>query len=583
MSDQNFDQGRTGVPLTLPDAIISKAARPLRLGPTAVWSLSGAAALTLFAHFWNGEGEVINVVFTTAVTLAIAAWIVLLSQRVLLATAVVCSLVALVRTVSYVKQQATELVLHAYDLVWFFTSWTGPSLLWRDYPVHAAGLVSALFATGMTAWYAYRIDGTRAPRLYSALALAVLVATAFGAAQAKGDRRHTEIYFESLYVSFFYSSWSETVEALWRGRLIEAAEAEPQSPRFAEPARCAGQSKPNIVLIHQESVTAPSYFPTLSYDRRLDAFFNSFDGKMHKLRVETYGGASWLSEFSLLTGLSTFPFGGMRQFVQPVMAGKVRDTLPQALARCGYRTVLFYPMLRHFLAAGKFFEAVGLREIFDAKAQGAKWASERDRFYYDNALSEMERHFKASRQPLFVFIQTMATHGSYDWTFMPEVDVPGGGPGTDPEMHEFLRRLGIARMDYQHLRSELARRFPGRPFLIVHYGDHHPTATRKLLGFGEEASIEEIMRGQNPTRLLTYYAVEAINYVPPPLPEVDVLDIPYLGTVILEAARLPLSDSYRERKRLIRLCAGRYHDCPARDEVRRFHRRLIDSGLLEAL
>ena len=70
---------------------------------------------------------------------------------------------------------------------------------------------------------------------------------------------------------------------------------------------------------------------------------------------------------------------------------------------------------------------------------------------------------------------------------------------------------------------------------------------------------------------------------PPPLPPVDVLDVPYLGAVILEAAGLPLSDVYRERKRLMKLCNGHYRGCGARSEILKFHRRMIDSGLMDAL
>ena len=77
-----------------------------------------------------------------------------------------------------------------------------------------------------------------------------------------------------------------------------------------------------------------------------------------------------------------------------VMAGGVHDTLPQALARCGYRYIMFYPMLRHFLGSGRFFEAAGIGEIFDAKAQRAKLPNERDRFYYANALAEIGRHVR---------------------------------------------------------------------------------------------------------------------------------------------------------------------------------------------
>src|SRR5262249_1322118 len=154
--------------------------------------------------------------------------------------------------------------------------------------------------------------------------------------------------------------------------------------------------------------------------------------------------------------------------------------------RCGYRNVVFYPMLRYFLATGKFFEGVGLSKIFDAKDQGAVSANERDRFYYANLLSEIERHFKSLRQPLFAYLETMSSHGAYSFTSRAEVGVPGGGLGTHPEMHEYLRRLAMAQMDYVAFRTELTRRFPGQQFLIVHYGDHQPTATRPLLGLGND-------------------------------------------------------------------------------------------------
>ena len=68
----------------------------------------------------------------------------------------------------------------------------------------------------------------------------------------------------------------------------------------------------------------------------------------------------------------------------------------------------------------------------------------------------------------------------------------------------------------------------------------------------------------------------------PALPQFETLDVPYLGTVILDLAGLPLSDSHRERKRLMELCKGRYHGCAQREEILVFHRRLIDSGVMAA-
>jgi hypothetical protein len=327
----------------------------------------------------------------------------------------------------------------------------------------------------------------------------------------------------------------------------------------------------------------PSYFPSLKYDTGLDPFFHSFDGDLHKLRVETYGGASILTEFSVLTGVSTWSFGGMRQFIQKIMVNKLGDTLPQALARCGYRNVVFYPMLRSFVSTSQFFAGLGLNEIFDLKDQGAKVVNERDRFYYGNALAEMERHLAASPgKPLFTFIETMATHWPYDNTYQPDVQVAGGGPGTNPEMHEYLRRLAMARMDYDFLAAELARRFPDEPFLIMHYGDHHPMATRTLLDYGEGAEAEDVVLPRTSIGFQTYFAVHGINYQPAALPALPILDVPYLGTVLLEAARLPLSDSFRARKTLLDQCGGRYHDCPNPALVPAFHRRLIDAGLMKS-
>ena len=252
--------------------------------------------------------------------------------------------------------------------------------------------------------------------------------------------------------------------------------------------------------------------------------------------METYGGASWLTEFSLLAGVSTHSFGGMRQFVQTFTQNKLKDTMPQALERCGYRNVVFYPMLRNFVSNDRFYASIGLKEIFDMKSQGAKTTQERDRFYYGNALAEMERHFKASRQPMFTYIQTMSAHWPYDYTYEPEVDVPGGAPGTNPEMHEYLRRVSMAKMDLDYLLGELRRRFPRERFLIVHYGDHHPMATRTLLGFDNDTEAEDVTLDPESIGFITYYAARGINYRVPALPQYETLDVAYLGTVILDLA-----------------------------------------------
>jgi phosphoglycerol transferase MdoB-like AlkP superfamily enzyme len=551
------------------------------LTPRTVWAVTLSISILSAGYVQRTEGGP-AALFVTAVMLTLGSLIAVISRSLLFAMTLITAIVAIIRTASYVKQQKTEVLLHALDVVSLLSSRSALSVFWLDYRGDALWLLAALLVTAIAACLAYRIDGTRISRRRIAVATLLFATLACAAAVAKGERRHTEFYFENVYVSFFIASWADAFEAFWRGQLLQAAPIQ-EASNLTIPTTCEPASRPpNIILIHQESVVPPAYFPALSYDRSLDRFFQSFDGQTRKLRVETYGGGSWLTEFSVFTGLSTFSFGGMRQVIQQVMAGKIQDTLPQALARCGFRSVVFYPMLRHFLGTKKFFEGVGLSKIFDAKDQRAMSANERDSFYYANLISEMERHFKSSRQPLFAYLETMAAHGVYTDTFMPEVDVPGGGSGTHPEMHEYLRRLAMARSDYASFHAELARRFPGQQFLIVHYGDHQPTATSTLLGFDKDTTIETVMRSGNADALMTYYVIDAIRYRPPPLPALNALDVPYLGTMILDAARIPLSDAFRARKRLMLLCDGRYARCPAEDEVLHFHRRLLNSGLVNA-
>jgi Sulfatase len=547
-----------------------------------VFGVAALFALPTVDYFWRYEGGAANLFFVSAITLTLAACLMLAFCRVLVASVLVNAIIGIVATVAWAKHQAMDMALHAYDVVFYLSSWSTIGFLWRDFRTYVIALVAALLATAIAAAVAYRFDTKRVRRRTALVAVALLTIVSVGAAVVKGERRHTQYYWNGLHISSFYSSWAETIETLWRGQLIEAAPSA-SGPHFAVPTECVTTAKPpHIILIHEESVVPPGHFPTLQYDHSVDRLFASHDGKEHRLRVETYGGASWLTEFSVLTGLSTQSFGGMSQFVQPLMAGKLRDTLPETLGRCGYRSVVFYPLIRNFVSNAKFYASVGLKEIFDAADQGAKTNNERDRFYFGNALNEMSQHLQKSRQPLFTMIFTMATHSPYNTPYMPELDVPGGGPGTDPEMSEYLRRLAMARMDYDDLRREIVRRFPGERFLIVQYGDHHPIATRTVLGLNNKLDAEDISLPLESPGFVTYYAVDGINYKPPALPAVETLDVPYLPLVILDAARLPLSDSFRERQRMLTACNGHYYTCEPHDTILAFHRRMIDSGLIDA-
>ena len=520
------------------------------------------------ARFW----------FSLAVTVAVGAALAAALGRLFLATFLTFCFVGFVLVVSFEKKRLMNMALHSYDVAFYLNRET-LSFLWEGYPLYIATTLAALAAINVLAISAWHIDTSRCSRAVAGIvsAIAILAAVILVPKQGVNAGGFQMLSDESSLVSSFFLSFGETLRALDRGQLLKAGTST-DLPKFTPLKTCEPVAKPpNILLIHQESLFPPSLFPSLDYDRALDAFFLSADGKLHKLGVETWGGASWITEFALLSGISTKDFGGMRPFVQVFMQGRLEETLPQTLNSCGYESVLLFPMQMGFVSLDRFYRSIGFSRIVDKKAQGAASAQERDRFYFENALEVMDAHFKSSDRPLFLYVQTMAAHGPYDKALWPDANVPGGALGAPAQLNEYLRRVAMAKLDGEYLIDEIERRFPEQPILVVRYGDHQPTVTKSLLAQARAEQKAGTLKGLSPDGLVTFYAMAGNDFAVLPLPEYDVLDVAYLGTLILEAAGLPLSEAQQERKRLMANCNGRYAACDARLG---FNRRLIDSGLV---
>jgi phosphoglycerol transferase MdoB-like AlkP superfamily enzyme len=560
------------------------------LSPWTCYGIAAAIAICAGYFFWHYEGTWENIAFAVGISLALIAVLTLLTRRLMFSVAAVMLLCTVVSVAASIKRETMNMVVHAYDLFFYLSSWSTLHFLATEYPGLVAKALLAISAVLGIAVLAFRYDSSRTSGRPAFIALVAASVLATWGWANKGERRHMQFYFENLYVSSFYASWGETVSALWNGTILEAApRGSTPLAALTAPQSCRPVEKPpHIILIHQESVVQPSLFPGLGYDKSVDAMFKSYDGALRTMRVETYGGASWLSEFSILAGVSTQAFGGMRQFVQTFTVNKLKDTLPQRLAQCGYRNVVVYPMMRNFVSNDKFYNSIALNEIIDMGAMKAKTAQERDKFYYGFALAEMDKHFKTSQQPLFTYIQTMSAHWPYDFAYEKDEQVAGGAPGTHPEMHEYLRRVSLAKRDYDGLIADLKQRFPTERFLIVHYGDHHPSSTRMMLGFKDNTEVEDVKLDENSLGYITYFALDGLNYQVAErdptrtMPRSEAIDIPYLGAIVQAAAGLPQSDATKERLRLMQACKGRYNSCADRSKILSFHRRLIDAGIIVA-
>ncbi|MEZ5900859.1 MAG: sulfatase-like hydrolase/transferase [Hyphomicrobiaceae bacterium] len=559
-------------------------ALPIRLTRTHVYPALTAASLLIFLIYLirHENAYALMPIETLANTSVIAATIMLISRRVQFSILLALALTAVIVVVSRKMFEYLAAPLHAYDIWFYLGSRDTIRFLISGYTYYAFLIALGFTLATVVGVYGWRRDRVKIGFRHAALCLICAVVAAWLTSGGPYQRIYSAM--ERFPLTVFFHTIDDAVAIVERGPLLDASQ--PKKP-LRNPFHLGGpcvvaRNAPHVILIHQESGFPPSLFPSITYDRALDPYFVSFDGKLHKLGVETYGGGSWLTEFSLLSGISTYSFGRAGRFAQALMRGRIKESVPQSFARCGYQTATFYTMRSNFVVSGPFYKSIGFKDFFDADAQGAKSYFERDSFYYGNVIKYLATTFKTSpAQRVMVYVLTNATHHPYDYKMSPEIDVPQPANKNSADMNEYLRRMMIAKWDYDAFKSELAKRFPREKFVIIRYGDHQPLITREVPESEKLLPPSASARGSRPAKLVTYYVVDAIGYTPLELPDHDILDVPYLSSIIARSARLPLTDSHLARLNLMKLCQGHYFFCKRRAAVLDFHRRLLDAKLID--
>jgi hypothetical protein len=427
----------------------------------------------------------------------------------------------------------------------------------------------------------WRIDPFRVSRPIALAGVAACSIAMTGLSLAVPEEPSEQFQGTNHISTFVRSGFTTAYELATKGWIdLDTATSDQLPLAASEPCQLSGKP-PNIIMVLDEASFDASALPDVKVPPNYRNHFQSFDGKARSLLIEGSGGPTWYTEYNVLTGLSARSYGRLSYYVTRIAAGRVERGLPQALRRCGYKTVTLYPAYGAFLSARKFQETTGIDRFLDSNEMKAGDV-EPDRFYYDQALKMLAS--EKGDQPLFIFVYTVFNHFPWWNKLRPEL-TPNWRPlNSDEEVDEYIRRQTLSARDYADFKQRLAREFPEDAFLMLRFGDHQPGMARIIDPTATEDMIARSLMSYDPRYFTTYYALDTINFEPKNLSSaLDRLEAPYLPLVIQEAAGLPLDPSFAEQKKILERCHGLFFQCAGGAEARRFNRLLFDAGLIKGM
>lgn len=506
-------------------------------------------------------------------------WIAVL-RRPALSGALSLTMVVVLVLLSRLKHDIVQMTVNFVDLMmidrdsvaFLFTIF--PNLRW-------SAVISALLIVPLMVAL-WRLDPFRIRRL-PAMAIALGCAAGLAGFSLMWPQEDWRGYYADNFVSKFARSGVIAMSDFANGGFMDsdAATLERLKLPLEEACHPAGR-RPHIIMIHDESSYDIRSASQIKVPADYGRHFVSGDGKARKFLAESNGGSSWLTEYNVLTGLSSRSFGRFSYFVTRIASGRVERGLPLALRRCGYSTVSLYPAYGAFMSARNFQTTTGIQKFYDARDLGAK-GLEPDGFFYDNAVRLLSQEKQGT--PVFMYVYLGANHFPWVSTFRPEQTPAWRALGNEPKIDEYLRRQTMSAQDYNAFVAKLKKQFPTESFLIVRYGDHQPEFSSLIIEPNlTEGDIAKRLMVYDPRYYATYYAIDSVNFKPVVSPTaMETIDAAYLPLVVQDAAGIPLDPSFEEQKKIMLRCKGLFYSCKDGAEARRFNRLLIDAGFIKNL
>jgi hypothetical protein len=487
----------------------------------------------------------------------------------------------LLRAITVLKEQYLESPLMPADFVYYVRSSLFETL--RRYPnIYSVGLCVGI-AVPIVLWLAWYCDRQLFLHLRSALrallrlggiALCALVFWICLLPTGPFEQVHARGAWEKMsddadLTNFFVNLRDSSVHVPAMADAATAAR-DWQSTATTLPSGIDPSHYPDIVQVLEESTFDPAPYEHCTVPACDVAMFkpDALTRGTGVLRVHTFGGGTWVSEFAALTGMPQDIFGPGGMYAPYVLAPHVRDSLPRLLQKLGYLTVAVYPTHGEFLNGRDAYKAYGVDHFYGAGELGLDDWDETDTQMFDAAKRVYEK-LKKPGQPIFMMVLTINQHGPHDdpMSTLPKPFqnlLHGLPPNTALNFDTYLQRLHDSDTAMHGLEQYFLDR--AQPTVLVHFGDHQP-------------SFDDLMRTLPRTLppalvpyrdYLTYYMIKS-NVPGAPLPAYPMLDIAHLPGMVLKAAGLP-SDSYFSALATLReRCNGLYADCADKALVKSYY------------
>ncbi|MCY0148365.1 sulfatase-like hydrolase/transferase [Hoeflea sp. G2-23] len=538
-----------------------------------------AALVICTAFLYLLERAINHMPFVILSVLGMATVIFLLSRKAYFSIYTALTLTTLISVASVLKYRTKGFDLHAYDVIFTGTDPKAFAFLLDEFTIYIvpfAGLMlCAVLALALVFIWDRKSRITAPWRAGLMAATFALIPVSY---PLKADEPRYFHYLGGFNASAFFVSFLDIKDAALGRGIGEKFAKMPAAEPFAAPEACGATGpKPDLFVVLSESQSDLSRLNEFGIDQHFSKQFKSADGNSHGLRVETFGGGTWISNFSFLTGLSSLDFGWQAPYLTTAMEGRINYSLATELKRCGYRTAVLMPMKFTFVNEGPFLKSIGVDEVLDFDRIGASEYAHHDRFYYEAARAFIEEHRKTDGRPLFLQVQTMFAHSPYSAQLAassPADDIETG----NAELDEYIRRVDQAQQDFRWFLGQTEADSKRHPSIVLEFGDHQSFATRDVI---TQQFPDFAIDNLTSSAYQSFFTVHGYGV------DVDMrpfqfanLDIGYLGVSLLEAAGLEESPMYANLGALRDRCEGRLFYCPDRTAVDQHLNRRIASGYL---